>query len=99
MSTTASPVSAAREQLAGFGGDLIGPDDPIYDEARRLFNAMIDKRPALISRPGSSADVASVVRFAREHDLSIAIRGGGHNGAGLACVDDGVVIDLVRLKT
>ncbi len=99
MSTTASPAAAARDELTGFGGELIGPDDTTYDEARALYNAMIDKRPALISRPAVSQDVAAVVRFAREHDLAIAIRGGGHNGAGLACVDDGVVIDLSRLKT
>ena len=98
MSTTASPAAAAREELAGFGGELIGPDDPTYDEARALFNAMIDKRPALISRPSGSEEVAAMVLFARGHDLPIAIRGGGHNGAGLASVDNGVVIDLSRLK-
>ena len=98
MSTTASPVAAAREELAGFGGELIGPDDATYDEARALFNAMIDKRPALISRPSGSEEVAAMVMFARGHDLPIAVRGGGHNGAGLASVDDGVVIDLSRLK-
>ena len=98
MSTTASPAAAARDELAGFGGELIGPDDPTYDEARALYNAMIDKRPALISRPSGSDDAAAVIRFAREHDLPVAIRGGGHNGAGLASVDGGVVIDLSRLK-
>jgi FAD/FMN-containing dehydrogenase len=98
MSTTATPANAAREELTGFGGDLIGPDDPSYDESRALFNAMIDKRPALISRPAGPGDVAALVRFARGRDLPIAIRGGGHNGAGLASVDDGVVIDLSRLK-
>jgi FAD binding domain-containing protein/berberine-like enzyme len=98
MSTTAHSANAAREELAGFGGDLIGPDDSTYDATRALYNAMIDKRPALISRPSGTDDVAAIVRFAREHELSIAIRGGGHNGAGLASVDDGVVVDLSRLK-
>jgi FAD/FMN-containing dehydrogenase len=98
MSTTATTAHAAREELTDFGGELIGPDDAIYDESRALYNAMIDKRPALISRPAGSDDVAAIVRFARERDLPIAVRGGGHNGAGLASVDDGVVIDLSRLK-
>jgi FAD/FMN-containing dehydrogenase len=98
MSASASPLSAARDQLSDFGGELIGPEDASYDEARALYNAMIDRRPAIIARPAGSEDVAAVVRFAREHDLPIAIRGGGHNGAGLASVDDGVVIDLARLK-
>ncbi len=97
MNTTASPSTAAREQLAGFGGDLIGPEDATYDEARALFNAMIDKRPALIARVASAADVAATITFARGRDLPIAVRGGSHNGAGLASVDDGVVIDLSRL--
>jgi len=98
MNTTGSTAAAAREQLAGFGGELIGPDDSIYDEARALYNAMIDKRPALIARCASPDDVAAAIRFARDHDLPLAIRAGGHNGAGLASVDDGVVLDLSRLK-
>ena len=61
MSTTASPAAAARDELAGFGGELIGPDDPTYDEARALYNAMIDKRPALIARPSGSDDAAAVI--------------------------------------
>ena len=97
MSTTAT--QAARAELAQtFAGDLIGPDDATYDETRALFNAMIDKRPALIARCTSADDVAAVIGFARSHDLPLAIRAGGHNGAGLASVDDGVVIDLSRLK-
>ena len=70
---------------------MIGPEDAGYDEARALFNAMIDKRPALIARCASAEDVASVIAFAREHDVPLAIRGGGHNGGGLGSVDDGVV--------
>jgi FAD/FMN-containing dehydrogenase len=99
MSTTVTPARAAREELAGrFDGELIGPDDASYDEARALFNAMFDKRPAVIARCSGPDDVAATIRFARTHDLRIAIRAGGHNGAGLGSVDDGVVIDLSPLK-
>jgi FAD/FMN-containing dehydrogenase len=100
MSTTVIPIRAARDKLEGrFGGDLIGPDDASYDETRALFNAMIDKRPALIARCSNAADVSAIIGFARERDLRIAIRGGGHNGGGLGSVDDGVVIDLSLLKS
>jgi FAD/FMN-containing dehydrogenase len=98
MSTTLSAVESARSELTGFGGTLIGPDDAGYDDARALFNAMIDKRPALIASCAGPADVAAAIRFAREHDLPLAIRAGGHNGAGLGSVDAGVVIDLSLLK-
>ena len=97
MSSTATPASTARQELGRFQGTLIGPDDSGYDEARSLFNAMIDKKPALIARPANAEDVATLVKFAREHDLPIAIRGGSHNGAGLGSVDDGVVIDLSQI--
>ena len=96
--STSTPVDAARAELSGFGGDLVGPSDADYDEARALFNAMIDRRPAVIARCADADDVAATIRFAREHDLPLAIRGGGHNGAGLASVDDGVVCDLSPLK-
>jgi FAD/FMN-containing dehydrogenase len=98
MTTSTSTATEARERLAGFGGELIGPDDASYDESRALFNAMIDKRPALIARAANTADVAAAITFARGRDLPVAIRGGGHNGAGLASVDDGVVIDLSLVK-
>src|SRR4051794_29298827 len=99
MSTTVSSADAAREALAGFGGELIGPDDSSYEEARAVYNAMIDRRPALIAQVTSTQDVAQVIGFARDRDLRIAIRGGGHNGAGLGTVDGGVVIDLSPLRT
>ena len=99
MSTTVSALDSARTELASFGQRLIGPEDPRYDEARALFNAMIDKRPALIAQCATPDDVAAAIRFAREHDLPLAVRGGGHNGAGLASVDDGVVIDLSPMKS
>jgi len=98
VSTTVSPAGAARAELHAFAGELIGPDDAGYDSARALFNAMIDKRPALIARCAGADDVAAVIRFAREHDLPLAIRAGGHNGAGLASVDGGVVCDLSLLR-
>ncbi len=98
MSTTASAADVARAELGAFGGELIGPDSDGYDEARALFNAMIDKRPALIARCASPDDVVAVIRFARDHDLPLAIRAGGHNGGGLGSVDDGVVCDLSLLK-
>jgi len=98
MSTTVSPLQSARTELASFGDRLVGPDDPRYDEARALFNAMIDRRPALIARCASADDVAAAIRFARDHDLPLAVRGGGHNGGGLGSVDDGVVIDLSPLR-
>ncbi|MCZ7588411.1 MAG: FAD-binding oxidoreductase [Gaiella sp.] len=97
MSTTVSPLQSARTELASFGDRLVGADDARYDEARTLFNAMIDKRPALIAFCTSRDDVAAAIRFGREHDLRLAVRGGGHNGGGLASVDDGLVIDLSPL--
>lgn len=82
-------------ELGGrLGGELILPDDPRYDDARALYNAMIDKRPAVIARCGSAADVAAAIEFARQSGMAIAVRGGGHSGAGFGSVDGGVVIDL-----
>ena len=91
-------AQAAREELVGFRGRLIGPEDAGYDEARKIYNAMIDRRPALIARCADADEVARVVGFARDSGLLLAVRGGGHNGAGLGTCDDGVVIDLSALK-
>ena len=89
-----TPIDAAHSELGtSFAGQLIGPADGEYDEARALFNAMIDKRPAVIARCATAQDVASVVSFARAHDLPLAIRGGAHNGGGLGSVNEGVVVD------
>src|SRR5208337_4222310 len=71
---------------------------PEYEEARKLYNAMIDKRPLLIARCADIADVIAAVNFGRDNKLPIAIRGGGHNGPGLGSVDDGLVIDLSTMK-
>jgi FAD/FMN-containing dehydrogenase len=98
MSTFMPAAQAARQELPGFQGQLIGPDDPGYDEARQVYNAMIDRRPALIARCANADDVARAVGFARDHGLLLAVRGGGHNGAGLGTCDDGVVVDLSLLK-
>src|SRR5262245_39577629 len=75
-------------------GQLIVPDDSGYDRARRVFNAMIDRRPMLIARCSTTADVAIMVNFAREQGLVVAVRCGGHSFSGLSTCDDGVVIDL-----
>jgi FAD/FMN-containing dehydrogenase len=83
--------------IAGFEGRIIRPPDPEYEAARRVHNGMIDKRPALLARCAGPADVARTIAFAREHELPLAVRGGGHNGAGLGTCDDGVVIDLSAL--
>jgi len=91
-------VTATAADVPGFEGQLIGPDDNAYEEARKVYNAMIDRHPALIARCAGPADVARAVDHARENDLLLAVRGGGHNGAGLGSCDGGVVIDLAGLK-
>jgi FAD/FMN-containing dehydrogenase len=97
MSTTTTPSEAARRELSGFNGQLIGPEDGNYAEARKVYNAMIDRRPALIARCADRDDVAKAVSFARDRQLLLAVRGGGHNGAGLGTANDAVVIDLSLL--
>jgi FAD/FMN-containing dehydrogenase len=79
-------------------GELIQPGDADYEAARKVYNGMIDRRPALIARCVDVADVISAVAFAREHRFTLAVRGGGHNGPGLGTCDDGLVIDLARMK-
>jgi FAD/FMN-containing dehydrogenase len=89
---------AINDFRARLRGKLIQPEDAEYDEARAIFNRMIDKRPRLIVQCANVADVIAAVKFGRAHDLDTAIRGGGHNGPGLAMVDDGLVIDLSAMK-
>ncbi|MEJ7872936.1 MAG: FAD-binding oxidoreductase [Rubrobacteraceae bacterium] len=101
MSDTTTAVleeSVVEGLRAGLRGELIEPGNEAYDEARKVYNAMIDKRPALIVRCADVADVIAAVNFARENDLPLAIRGGGHNGAGLGICNDGLVIDLSSMK-
>lgn len=81
------------------GGQVILPHDSAYEAARRIWNAMIDKHPALIVRCASTSDVLRSVNFARDNGLPLAVRGGGHNIAGNAMCDDGLVIDLSQMKT
>ena len=86
--------TAVQGLAAAMRGTLIQRGDPGYDEARTIYNAMIDKHPALIAQCANVADVIAAVNFARDNDIIVAIRGGGHNGPGLGLVDDGLVIDL-----
>ncbi|WP_204274294.1 FAD-binding protein, partial [Klebsiella aerogenes] len=72
--------------------------DADYDAVRSLYNGMIDKTPLLIARCTDAADVVTAVNFARDNDLAVAIRGGGHSGPGLGSVDDGLMIDLSMMK-
>lgn len=81
-----------------FRGEVVSPGDEAYDDARKIWNAMIDKHPALIVRCTTTSDVVLAVNFARDNGLLLAVRGGGHNIAGSAMCDDGIVIDLSQMK-
>ena len=100
--TTAQVGHASKEptvvEIDGFRGRLISPDHADYDIARAIWNGAIERRPRLIARCIGSADVVAAVRFARDRDLEIAIRGGGHNVAGTAICDNGIVIDLSSMR-
>src|SRR5258708_36784696 len=84
-----------RQQVRG---DVIAADDEGYEQARAVYNAMIDKRPVVVTRPVNAGDVIAAVNFARESRLPIAIRGGGHSVPGFGTVDGGGVIDLTRRR-
>lgn len=101
MAVTSTPLDkrALRGLEAAFRGPVIHPGNDEYDEARTVYNAMIDRRPAVIVRPTGAADVMTAVDFAREHDLLIAVKGGGHNVAGNAVCDDGIMIDLALMSS
>ena len=98
MSSIASVAGAAAELGASFGGQLLKPADPGYEEARKVHNGLVDKRPALIARCRGVADVVDAVRLATRLGLEVAVRGGGHNVAGRATIDGGVMIDLSLMK-
>src|SRR5687767_4833137 len=85
-------------QIPGFRGLLVTPDKDDYDDARAVWNGTVDRRPRLIARCSDTADVVAAVRLARERGLEIAVRGGGHNVAGTATCDDGIVIDLSAMR-
>jgi FAD binding domain-containing protein/berberine-like enzyme len=93
-----STVANLAELAPGLSGQLLQPSSPGYDEARRIHNGLVDKRPAVIARCAGVADVADAVKLARTLKLDVAVRGGGHNVAGLATIDDGLMIDLSAMK-
>jgi hypothetical protein len=82
----------------GFGGEVIRPGEPKYDAARAVWNGLVDRRPGLVVLPNGTADVVAALRFAREQDLQVAVRGGGHSIPGFSTCDDGIVIDLSRMR-
>jgi FAD/FMN-containing dehydrogenase len=92
-------VSSASEEIGDvartFAGQLLQPPDPGYEEARKIHNGLVDKRPALIARCRGLADIVDAIRLARKLNLEVAVRGGGHNVAGRATLDGGLMIDLV----
>ena len=87
-----------EELQATFRGHLIQPDDPDYDEVRQVWNGYIDKHPALIAQCSGTADVIDAIKFARKNNIEVSVRGGGHNVAGSALVDDGMMIDLSKMR-
>ncbi|HXZ75060.1 MAG TPA: FAD-binding oxidoreductase [Streptosporangiaceae bacterium] len=99
MTTSTAMTTAPYEELAAaVRGDLITPGDPEYDQARAVYNGMIDKRPAAIVRCRDAADVVACVRFGRKHGAEIAVRGGGHSAGGFGIWDDALVIDLSLMR-
>src|SRR2546428_1536637 len=97
VSITQIDADAVEKLRTRFRGALLRPGEG-YDEARRVWNGAIDRRPALIARCAGSDDVVEAVRFAREHDMLVSVRGGGHAVAGHAVCDDGLMIDLSLMK-
>src|SRR5437868_3726488 len=98
MISPAIPDSAIQKFRLSLRGQSFCPEDPGYDAARKIPNAMIDRRPAIIARCSGAADVIECVRFAREHDVLVAVRGGGHSVAGKSVCDGGLMIDLSAMK-
>lgn len=98
MPTPTTEIQSIDQLKRGFRGELLQPADTGYETARKVYNGMIDKRPCLIARCVDVADVIAAVRFGVDRKMTIAIRGGGHSGAGLGTCDDGLVIDLSSMK-
>src|SRR5262249_42478140 len=100
MTTSTAIATAPYEELAAaVRGDLITPGDPGYDQARAVYNGMIDKRPAAIVRCRDAADVVACVQFGNKHGAEIAVRGGGHSAGGFGMWDDALVIDLSLMRS
>lgn len=98
MSSTSINPKALQDFKTGLHGEVLGPHDQGYESARRVWNGMVDKHPALIVRCVDVSDVISAVQFARSHDLTVAVRGGGHDVSGHGTCDDGLMIDLSPMK-
>jgi FAD/FMN-containing dehydrogenase len=98
LESTVRLAASDLDQLRRSVGEVIGPEDSRYDEARRLWNAMHDRRPAVIARPRTADEVATAVRFAREHELEIQVRSGGHSALGLRGADGGLVVDMSSMR-
>jgi FAD/FMN-containing dehydrogenase len=98
VDTAASLAPRHLDQLRRACGEVITPDDATYDDARRLWNAVHDRRPAVIVRPTTAAKVATAIRFAREHDLEIVVKSGGHSAAGFKGADGCLVVDLSEMR-
>src|SRR5436309_5860091 len=98
MFQTKINATALRQLQADFHGELICPGDKGYDSARKVWNGMIEKYPALIARCAGVSDVTKAIQFARRHSLPAAVRSGGHSFAGYGTCDDGIVIDFSRMK-
>src|SRR3954470_10678936 len=97
--TASSLIHDVAAELAGsFSGEVLRPGDAGYDDARKVHNGLVDKRPALIARCRSVADVVAAVDLTRGLGLEVAVRGGGHNVAGRATINGGVMIDLALMK-
>ena len=98
QTSTALTGDQLRRLRDTFPGEIVTPADDTYDEARRLWNAVHDRRPAVIVRPTTNADVAAAIRFAREHDLAVAVRAGAHSASGHSSCDGGLVVDMSRMR-
>jgi FAD/FMN-containing dehydrogenase len=91
-------ATSTSSLVPGFRGTVVGPDSTEYESARRVWNAAIDRRPALVARCTGAGDVVAALRHAEEHRLPVAVRGGGHSIPGFSTCDDGLVVDLSGLR-